>query len=98
MEGRSAQVYDLWHKSRPTPGEKTCEHTKSGQRLVPSSLHGQGKRYQVRYRNLDGEQRKESFATRTGKGGADERRQEVEELLRRRVYVDQRAGEVTLET
>ncbi|MET8296408.1 site-specific integrase [Streptomyces sp. NPDC005180] len=56
-----------------------------------------GKRWQVRYRNLDGEQRKENFDNKTGAGGADERRLEVEQLLARRIFVDAKAGEVLFE-
>ncbi|MFJ3097884.1 tyrosine-type recombinase/integrase [Streptomyces hydrogenans] len=49
-------VYDRWHKTRPQPGEAVCaEHE-----LVPSKEHGKGKRYLVRYRDLEGEQRSES--------------------------------------
>ncbi|MER6178577.1 site-specific integrase [Streptosporangium sp. NPDC001681] len=50
-------VYDRWHKSHPDPGETKCSEHKR----VPTAKHGQGVRWQVRYRNEKGEQRKRNF-------------------------------------
>ncbi|WP_346101275.1 tyrosine-type recombinase/integrase [Nonomuraea maheshkhaliensis] len=50
-------VYDQWHKSRPEPGEAKCTEHKR----VPTAKHGQGARWQVRYRDEKGEQRKRNF-------------------------------------
>lgn len=50
-------VYDRWHKSRPEPGEAKCAEHKR----VPTAKHGQGTRWQVRYRDEKGEQRKRNF-------------------------------------
>ncbi|MEV4251145.1 tyrosine-type recombinase/integrase [Streptosporangium canum] len=50
-------VYDRWHKSHPSPGEAKCSEHKR----VPTAKHGQGMRWQVRYRNEKGEQRKRNF-------------------------------------
>ena len=46
-------VYDRWHKSRPRPGELVCRERK----MVPAAGHGIGDRWQVRWRDEDGEQR-----------------------------------------
>jgi integrase len=55
-------VADRWHKSRPRPGEAACrEH-----RMVPAAGHGQGDRWQVRWRDEDGKQRARTFARKTG--------------------------------
>ncbi|MFF5109549.1 tyrosine-type recombinase/integrase [Streptosporangium sp. NPDC000509] len=50
-------VYDRWHKSHPDPGETKCSEHKR----VPTAKHGQGVRWQVRYRDEKGEQRKRNF-------------------------------------
>lgn len=72
-----ATVTDTWHISRGTP---CAEHGRPA-----SSAHGKGKRWQVRYRDLNGRQRKESYAK---KALADARKTEVENDLRRGTYVD----------
>lgn len=55
-------VADRWHKSRPAPGERKCpEHKK-----VPSAIHGQGDRWQVRWRDETGKQCKRNFPLRQG--------------------------------
>ncbi|MFI9554435.1 tyrosine-type recombinase/integrase [Nonomuraea endophytica] len=51
-------VYDRWHKSRPKKDERKC----SEHRKVPTSDHGIGERWQVRYRDRNGDQRKQNFA------------------------------------
>ena len=57
-----AEVYDRWHLSRPRKGAEPCaEHSSRTRTLVPSAEHGQGKRWQVRYRDASNEQRKENF-------------------------------------
>lgn len=56
-------VTDRWHKSRPKPGELPCrEHD-----MVPTAEHCKGERWQVRWRDEDGEQRSKNFARKTGK-------------------------------
>lgn len=52
-------------------------------RAVPTADHGIGKRWQVRYRDLDGHQRKENFHT---KAEADNRAAEVDVEIRRGSY------------
>ncbi|MEO3842754.1 N-terminal phage integrase SAM-like domain-containing protein [Streptomyces sp. B22F1] len=91
-----ADVYDRWHKSHPKPDDPECpEHKSRTRRLVPTSEHGVGKRWQVRYRDLNGAQRKENYEI---KAKADARAAEVENDLRRGVYVDPSAGKITLAT
>ncbi|MDA2804580.1 tyrosine-type recombinase/integrase [Nocardiopsis suaedae] len=56
-------VYDRWHKSRPRPDDELCrEHKKA-----PTAEHGVGKRWQVRWRDEDGEQQKRNFDKKSGK-------------------------------
>lgn len=52
-----AEPYDRWHKTHPRAGEKKCTTHKK----VPSSSHGQGKRWLARWRDGDGKQLSESF-------------------------------------
>lgn len=85
-----AEVYDRWHRSRPKVGAAECgEHRGK----VPTADHGIGKRWQVRYRDLEGKQRKENFEKRAG---ADARAAAVEDGLNRGAYVDPGAGKTTL--
>lgn len=94
----AVHIADLWHKSRPGAGEKRCDHREDGVRLVPSKAHGTGKRWVVRWRNLEGEQRKAHCDRLTGPEGAHAVRRQVEEQLARRTYVDPKAGAVRLDT
>lgn len=88
-----AEVYDRWHLSRPRKGAEPCtEHSSKTRTLVPSAEHGMGKRWQVRYRNAEGEQRKENFEKKTA---ADARAAEVEADLNRGQYIDRAAGRET---
>ncbi|MFC4608809.1 tyrosine-type recombinase/integrase [Streptomyces maoxianensis] len=89
-----AEVYDRWHLSRPKKDAKPCpDHSSRTRVLVPSVDHGQGKRWQVRYRDTSGQQRKENFEKKTA---ADARAAEVETELNRGDYIDRKAGKVTL--
>lgn len=91
-----AEVYDRWHLSRPRKGAEPCtEHSSKTRTLVPSAEHGIGKRWQVRYRDADGEQRKENFEKKTT---ADARAAEVETDLNRGQYIDRAAGRETFRT
>ncbi|MFH0244446.1 tyrosine-type recombinase/integrase [Streptomyces sp. HK10] len=81
-----AKVVDRWHLSRPPSDAEPCgEHRAAGRVLVPSKDHGQGKRWQVRYRDPAGVQKKENFARRPE---ADARAAEVANELNRGEYVD----------
>lgn len=89
-----AEVYDRWHLSRPKEGDKVCsEHISKSRKLVPSSDHGIGKRWQVRYRNAEGKQKKENFAK---KSDADARAAEVGHDLNRGQHVDRAIGKETV--
>lgn len=88
-----AQVVDRWHLSRPPEGAKACtQHASRTKLLVPSADHGQGKRWQVRYRGVGGKQRKENYARRPD---ADARAAAIETDLNRGEYIDRRAGRET---
>jgi integrase len=85
-----AEVYDRWHKSRPGKEDKQCpEHTSKTRKLVPSGEHGTGKRWQVRWRDASGKQRKENFDKRAA---AETRAATVKADLDRGLYVDPAAG------
>ncbi|WP_328973033.1 tyrosine-type recombinase/integrase [Streptomyces sp. NBC_00239] len=87
-------MYDRWHKSHPKPGEADCaEHRSRTRPMVPTADHGIGKRWQVRYRDLDQQQRKENFET---KAAADNRAAEVDVELRHGTYVAPSATKETL--
>ncbi|GAA2812206.1 N-terminal phage integrase SAM-like domain-containing protein [Streptomyces showdoensis] len=90
----AVSVFDRWHKARPAPGETTCTHQEKGRRLVPSADHGKGRRWQVRYRDPDGEQRRPAFET---KGEADEHRDAVAHRLRSGTYLRPESKGLTLE-
>jgi len=61
-------IYDRWHKTRPSPGDEPCrEHGRSKTAtLYPTADHGKGDRWQVRWRDENGVQRKKNFAKRDG--------------------------------
>jgi integrase len=82
-------VYDRWHKSRPPKDAPRCrEHDK-----VPTGDHGRGKRWQVRYRDADGKQRKENFDRRPA---ADARAKLVGADLIKGVHLDPKAGRISV--
>jgi len=56
-------VSDRWHKSRPKSDEPKCRCRPA---KVPTADHGQGERWQVRYRDEAGHQRKKNFRERYG--------------------------------
>jgi integrase len=81
-------VGDRWHRSRPRPGDPLCaEHGK-----VPTADHGKGDRWQVRYRDSLGVQRKENFDR---KPAADARAKVIGGEQVRGDVVDPSAGRVT---
>ncbi|GGO70962.1 tyrosine-type recombinase/integrase [Nonomuraea cavernae] len=81
-------VYDRWRKSRPKPEEVTC----SEHRKVPTSDHGVGDRWQVRYRD-GGEQRKRNFTRRADADRFDATRKADES---RGEWIDPRSGRTRL--
>lgn len=82
-----AKVYDRWHKSRPAKDAALCrDHDKA-----PTADHGEGMRWQVRYRDASGKQVKENFAR---KPAADNRAKVVGADLLRGVHLDPKAGRI----
>jgi integrase len=84
-------VYDRWHKTRPKAGEEKCS---CRPKRVPTKEHGCEGRWQVRYRDDSGAQRKKNFDKEPRAKSFDA---EVKAALDRGVYVDPKAGQVTLE-
>jgi integrase len=85
-----AEVYDRWHLSRPRKGAELCtEHSTKTKPVVAGKDHGKGKRWQVRWRDLNGKQCKENFEKRSK---ADTRAATIEADLARGQYVDPKAG------
>lgn len=84
-------AYDRWHKTRPRPGEPACrEHGK-----VPTAEHGEARRWQVRWRDEDGLQRKQNF---TRKSDADARDAAIRASLDAGTYIDAAAGKVRFDS
>lgn len=91
-------VTDRWHKE-PQPGDQPCGCGKGRRKLYPSAAHLRGDRWQVRYRDPSGKQRARNFALKEGTDAnkhADAFDRRIQGDLLARVYVDPRAGEVTL--
>lgn len=85
-----AQVVDRWHLSQPQEGAEPCQvHSSKTRVLVPSADHGKGKRWQVRYRDANGEQRAENFEK---KGDADSRAAAIKSDLDKGQLIDRAAG------
>jgi integrase len=93
-------VYDRWHRA-PQPGDEPCrEHSRGRTRLYPSAVHGQGDRWQVRYYNENGKQRKRNFRLREGRNPdlhADAYDAKITRELHTGDYVDPDLAEVTLQ-
>lgn len=81
-------VYDRWHKSRSRPGEEKC----GDHRKVPTADHGQGDRWQVRWRDEQGSQRKKAFGRKAEAEAWDAK---VKTQLADGSYVNPSAGQVT---
>ena len=61
-------VSDRWHKGQPSDGDQACtEHSRGNTRLYPTSEHGRGDRWLVRWRDANGDQCKRSFPKRKGR-------------------------------
>jgi len=59
-------VYDRWHLSHPPEGAQPCKCGRGKNKLYPSADHGCAKRWQVRWRDHEGKQRKRNFAEKNG--------------------------------
>lgn len=94
-------VYDRWHLTHPTENDKPCKCGRGRNRLFPSSDHGQGQRWQVRYRDDEGRQRKRNFDERYGDNielHAEAFDADTTAKLNARTYIDPDAGKISLET
>lgn len=91
-------VYDRWHRD-PRPGDEPCRCGTRRTPLYPAAGHLRGDRWQVRWRDPAGRQRKRNFALKVGSNPglhADAYEAKVQRDLDRRDYVDPSAAEVTL--
>lgn len=88
-----ATVTDLWHVSRTKKADAAPCTEHSGKTLLYASPnHGKGRRWQVRYRDLNNAQKKQSYAR---KAFADARASEVENELLSGSYVDPSDKKIT---
>jgi integrase len=62
----SVALYDLWHKTHPKAEDKPCRCSRGKNKLYPSSDHGKGLRWQVRWTDPTGKPKRRSFAERSG--------------------------------
>lgn len=83
-------VADRWHKSRPAAGEAKC---KCRPAKVPTAEHGEGKRWQVRWRDETGKPQKLNFERLPDAQSKDA---QIKASLDRGDYIDPQAGKVTL--
>ena len=89
-------VVDRWHKVRPAPGDEPCAQHRG---LVATADHGRGGRWQVRWRDEHGAQRKRNFKHKVGvdpNRHAEAFDAKVREQLHAGTYVDPAAGKITL--
>jgi integrase len=92
-------VADRWHRS-PRPGDTPCKCGTAKSPLYPSADHRKGDRWQVRWRDEGGDQRKKNFAKKTGVNPelhADAFDAKVAAQLDAGTYVDPSTGDVTFE-
>ncbi|MGW5939741.1 tyrosine-type recombinase/integrase [Streptomyces celluloflavus] len=87
-----AEVYDRWHKTFPKEGDDECPEHKG---KVPTADHGKGKRWQLRYRDPLGKQRKENYDRKVD---AEAAAAAVDNDLRQGKYVDPTEAKKTLKT
>lgn len=92
-------VYDRWHKS-PAAGDVACPCGTARNPLYPAADHRKGDRWQVRWRDEHGVQRKQNFARKTGSNPemhADAFDAQLQASLDMGTYVDPRTGQSTFE-
>lgn len=91
-------VYDRWHKSHPRPDDLPCTCGRGKNKLYPSAEHGDGDRWQVRWKDLNGKQRSRNFAKREGRNpetAADAFDAAITAELNAGTYVDPKLAEGT---
>lgn len=59
-------VYDRWHLSHPPEDAQPCRCSRGKTKLYPGTDHEKGDRWQVRWRDENGAQRKRNFAKKDG--------------------------------
>ncbi len=92
-------VYDRWHLSHPPDGAQPCRCGRGRNKLYPTDDHQQGLRWQVRYRDDEGKQRKRSFHERYGDNPelhADAFDAQNSAQLNSDTWINPAAGKVTL--
>jgi integrase len=93
-------VYDRWHKSHPRKGDQPCRCGTAKRPLYPTTEHGVGRRWQVRYRDEAGRQQKRNFDKKLGEDPetcAEAFDAKVRNELNTGTYIDPDAGKVLLE-
>lgn len=88
-------VYDRWHLTHPPADATPCRCSRGKNKLYPGADHGQGDRWQVRYRDEAGKQRKRNFAKKDGKDPercADAFDAQITDQLNKDNYTDPDAG------
>ncbi|HEY9367589.1 site-specific integrase [Streptomyces sp.] len=98
-------VYDRWHRAHPRPGHEPCKCGTTRTPLYPTAEHGQGDRWQVRWYDDEGKQRKLNRPKKGGKNDETDHEIYAEALdakvrneLNTDTYIDPKAGKVTLES
>jgi integrase len=100
-------IYDRWHKE-PADGDQACKCGKGRHKLYPSAVHGQGKRWQVRWDDPDSATRRQprrNFDLLGPPPGEQPDRnkhasafdKEIQGSIVRNDYADPNAGSVTLQ-
>lgn len=85
-----AEPYDNWHKQKASKrGERRCAEHK----MWASARHGQGKRWQARWRDPDGKQQAASFEK---KGDARKHLNKMETSIDEGKYIDPKGAEIRL--
>jgi integrase len=93
-------IYDRWHLSHPPEGATPCRCGRGKNKQYPSGDHGCARRWQVRYRDEAGDQKKRNFTERHGDNPdvhAEAFDAKITRELHTGTYIDPDAGKVTLE-
>lgn len=61
MTAETDEPFDRWHKKYPKEGDRPCKCGSRAKPLYPSADHGRGKRWQARYTDVTGQQRRPNF-------------------------------------
>lgn len=62
---KPTEPFDRWHKRYPKPerGDEPCRCGTKGRPLYPSADHGRGRRWQARYTDIEGKERRACLST-----------------------------------